>query len=77
MKGTNLKRRLVTVTMGIAMVVSMIGCGQTKQEAEVKHETVKNEKTGALLLSINPEIEMEFDENGLVLRLPEKFLLFF
>ena len=63
MKKLNWKKSL-TLTASAALVLSlMIGCGAHPAELS----KTGSEKVGAVLLSVNPEIEVEYDKDGLVL----------
>lgn len=71
MKTTSLKRILATATMGAALAAVLAGCGTTpttaaNQTAGGTAETPVAQAAGTLLLSVNPEIEIEYDDAGLV-----------
>lgn len=71
MKTTSLKRILATATMGAALAAVLAGCGTTptaaaNQSAGGTGETPVAQAAGTLLLSVNPEIEIEYDDAGLV-----------
>ena len=76
MKTTSLKSILATATMGVALAAVLAGCGSTPKtnppaqtnEAQVEEqaETPVSQAVGTLLLSVNPEIEIEYDDKGLV-----------
>ena len=71
MKTTSLKRILATATMGAALAAVLAGCGTTpttaaNQTAGGAGETPVAQAAGTLLLSVNPEIEIEYDDAGLV-----------
>ena len=71
MKTTSLKRILATATMGAALAAVLAGCGATptaavNQSAGGAGETPVAQAAGTLLLSVNPEIEIEYDDAGLV-----------
>ena len=71
MKTTSLKRILATATMGAALAAVLAGCGTTpttaaNQTAGGTGETPVAQAAGTLLLSVNPEIEIEYDDAGLV-----------
>ena len=71
MKTTILKRILATATMGAALAAVLAGCGTTpttaaNQTAGGTAETPVAQAAGTLLLSVNPEIEIEYDDAGLV-----------
>ena len=63
MKKMNLKKSL-TLTVSAALVLSLLaGCGAKPTE----QASIKNKAAGTVLLSVNPEIEVEYDKNGRVL----------
>ena len=63
MKKMNWKKSL-TLTVSAALALSLLaGCGA--QPAE--QASVENKAIGTVLLSVNPEIEVEYDQNGTVL----------
>ena len=65
MKKMNLKKSL-TLTAPAALVLSLLaGCGA--QAAE--QVSTGNKMVGTVLLSVNPKIEVEYDERGLVLEI--------
>ena len=71
MKTTSLKRILATATMGAALAAVLAGCGTTPatpsgQASGDAGETPVAQAAGTLLLSVNPEIEIEYDDAGLV-----------
>ena len=72
MKTTSLKSFLATATMGVALAAVLAGCGTTpattadNQPAGSTGESSTVRTAGTLLLSVNPEIEIEYDDNGLV-----------
>ena len=72
MKTTSLKSFLATATMGVALAAVLAGCGATpattadNQPAGSTGESSTVRTAGTLLLSVNPEIEIEYDDNGLV-----------
>ena len=72
MKTTSLKSFLATATMGVALAAVLVGCGATpattadNQPAGSTGESSTVRTAGTLLLSVNPEIEIEYDDNGLV-----------
>ena len=70
MKTTSLKRILATATMGAALAAVLAGCGTTptaaSQSAGGTGEALVAQAAGTLLLSVNPEIEIEYDDAGLV-----------
>lgn len=65
----NTFKKLMAAAMAVAMVLSMAGCSFNVSLGEAPEETsVKNPKAaGKLLLSVNPEIEIEYDDGGIVL----------
>ena len=78
MKTTSLKMKgaLATAAIGAALVATLGGCGTTPNAAQpnasgetsaaVTEESAETKAAGILLLSVNPEIEVEYDEKGLV-----------
>ena len=65
MKKMNWKKSL-TLTVSAALALSpLTGCGV--QPAVISK--TENEAVGTMLLSVNPEIEVEYDKNGLVLEI--------
>ncbi len=74
MKTTSLKMRgiLATAAAGAALVAALGGCGaapnamQQGTATEDAAQIATAEPAGVLLLSVNPEIEIEYDERGLV-----------
>lgn len=74
MKTTSLKSILTTATMGIALTAVLAGCGATPATSSTTQASGTGETpvaqastaAGTLLLSVNPEIEIEYDEKGLV-----------
>lgn len=57
--------------MMVIMAGSLLGCTGVKASAETKKTEAKEENVavGAILLSVNPEIEVSYDEKGLVLEI--------
>ncbi len=73
MKTTSLKMRgiIATAAVGAALVATLGGCGTASGTAQssptgTSTETASTRAAGVLLLSVNPEIEVEYDERGLV-----------
>ena len=70
MKTTSLKSILATATMGVALTAVLAGCGAAPaaptQEAGAPEQPAAVQAAGTLLLSVNPEIEIDYDDNGLV-----------
>ena len=73
MKTTSLKMRgiIATAAVGAALVATLGGCGAALGTAQstpagASAETASTRAAGVLLLSVNPEIEVEYDERGLV-----------
>ena len=73
MKTTSLKMRgiIATAAVGAALVATLGGCGAALGTAQstpsgASAETAATRTAGVLLLSVNPEIEVEYDERGLV-----------
>ena len=71
MKTTSLKNILATATMGVALAAVLAGCGATpgaptQSAAGSVEETPTTRTAGTLLLSVNPEIEIDYDDSGLV-----------
>ena len=70
MKTTSLKSTLVTATMGVALAAVLTGCGviptAPAQSAGGAEEASITRTAGTLLLSVNPEIEIDYDQDGLV-----------
>ena len=65
MKKMNWKKSL-TLTASAALALALLaGCGAQPAE-QVSSE---NGAVGTVLLSVNPEIEVEYDKNGLVLEI--------
>lgn len=65
MKKTNWKKSL-TLTASAALALSLLaGCGA--QPAE--QSSTESKAVGTVLLSVNPEIEVEYDKSGLVLEI--------
>ena len=73
MKTTSLKMRgiIATAAVGAALVATLGGCGAAPEATQATStgapaETASTRAAGVLLLSVNPEIEIEYDEKGLV-----------
>ena len=72
MKTTNLKNILAGATMGIALTAVLAGCGTTPAATQTAGGAGEapiaqaSQTAGTLLLSVNPEIEIEYDDDGLV-----------
>ena len=73
MKTTSLKMRgiIAIAAVGAALVATLGGCGTNLGAAQSSPagssaETASTRAAGVLLLSVNPEIEVEYDERGLV-----------
>ena len=65
MKKMNWKKSL-TLTASAALALSLLaGCGA--QPAE--QSSTESKAVGTVLLSVNPEIEVEYDKSGLVLEI--------
>ena len=66
MKTTSLKMRglVLTAAVGATLVAALGGCGMTPSATQ--QGTAEAQPAGVLLLSVNPEIEVEYDEKGLV-----------
>lgn len=57
-----MKKSIIVITLVLLMSLCLAGCGQS---ASAPNETVLL-NGGVLVLSVNPEIAVEYDENGLV-----------
>ena len=70
MKTTSLKSTLATAMLGVALAAVLAGCGATPveptQSAGSVEEAPVTRTAGTLLLSVNPEIEIDYDQDGLV-----------
>ena len=72
MKTTSLKSILAAATMGAALAAVLAGCGATpattadNQPAGSAGQSSTVRTAGTLLLSVNPEIEIDYDDDGLV-----------
>ncbi len=68
MKKMNLRKTLaLTVTTALALTL-LTGCGAS-QTMEMSSPVAESKVAGTVLLSINPEIKIEYDENGFVLEI--------
>lgn len=67
----NFKLKAIGITAAIAMCASMMtGCNKPAQTTSGSNSQLDNDNAvGSLLLSVNPEIEIEYDKNGNVLEL--------
>ena len=73
MKTTSLSTRgiIAIAAVGAALVATLGGCGTAPEIAQTPStgasaEAAATRTAGVLLLSVNPEIEVEYDERGLV-----------
>lgn len=73
MKKISLKK-LISLVLAVLLVLSLFaGCTAKTAITRKVHNTPKEEKAfGKLLLSVNPEIEIEYDEEGIVVELEGK-----
>ena len=68
MKKMNLRKTLaLTVTTALALTL-LTGCGAS-QTMEMSSPVAESKVAGTVLLSINPEIKIEYDEHGFVLEI--------
>ena len=65
MKKMNWKKSLTLVASAALMLSLLVGCGAQP----AKQASAENKAVGTMLLSVNPEIEVEYDKNGLVLEI--------
>ena len=73
MKKMNLKN-MFTVALSGALALSLLsGCGTSQTSGKVQPETTQasaeSKAAGTVLLSVNPEIEVAYDNSGLVLEI--------
>ena len=61
----NMLHKMMAAVLSAAMVFSLAGCAGTSAPADAKAAGM----TGTILLSVNPEIEVEYDDNGIVLEI--------
>ena len=70
MKNTGLKMRgiIATAAIGAALMATLGGCGATPSTSQGTDAggAAAAKTAGVLLLSVNPEIEIEYDDRGLV-----------
>ncbi|MBP3325878.1 MAG: PepSY domain-containing protein [Coprococcus sp.] len=66
MKKMNLKNVLTFALSGVLAASLLVGCG-AQQSSETTQSAADNKTAGTVLLSVNPEIEVEYDDNGLIL----------
>ena len=57
-----MKKKLLTYMLLLAMVLALPACGNTTESS-----IQPVEKVGTILISLNPEIEVEYDREGLVM----------
>ena len=78
----NMSRKLIALALAAAFSTTLASCGapaaqpsqsapvsQTASASEVSAVSAEPEAAGTILLSVNPEIEMEYDHSGNVLSL--------
>ena len=68
MKNHSLPNKLLALVLTLTMAASMTACGESASTAAPGKEN-SNSAAGAILLSVNPEIEVEYDERGAVLEI--------
>ena len=68
MKKMNLKNVLTFALSGVLAASLLVGCG-AQQSSETTQSAADNKTAGTVLLSVNPEIEVEYDDNGLILEI--------
>lgn len=69
MKNKNLTNKLLASALALAMTASLTACGRTASTDAPNEQSVKPAAAGTILLSVNPEIEVEYDERGIVLEI--------
>ena len=75
MKKTTLKSRAIAVTAAALSLAALAGCvssGSSPAAGSVASDpssTTQSQIMGTLLLSVNPEIEIDYDDNGRVLEI--------
>ncbi len=67
MKKMNLKSTLAVMASGVLALTLLAGCG--KQPSKATRAASEEKAAGTLLLSVNPEIKVEYDDGGLVLEI--------
>lgn len=66
MMNNNKKNKLMILAAAVALTVALTGCSSTLGTS-TQQPTETTDAVGAILLSVNPEIEIEYDKNGTVL----------
>lgn len=64
-----LKTKLLSLALTAALIVSFAGCGTNSTTGTATSNEKNYTATGTILLSVNPEIEVEYDANGLVIEI--------
>ena len=62
----NKRNILLCAVLTIAMIASFTGCGKDQKAGATGN---KADAYGRILLSVNPEIEIEYDDKGIVLEI--------
>ncbi len=67
----NMMTKLLTAALALTLSVSLFGCtkGEIPQAEKALTGESKTVAAGTILLSVNPEIEVEYDSNGVVLEI--------
>ena len=70
MKQNNLTRKLLAPAVAIALTASLTACGgNTAPTAPSTEKPAESTAFGTILLSVNPEIEVEYDDKGIVVEI--------
>ena len=67
MKKSGMKGLAVATCVSAAIVAALTGCGAKPATKDIK-AVAGNAAVGSVLLSINPEIELEYNKAGLITR---------
>ena len=76
MKKTNIRNRILTASAIVLSLAFLAGCASAPQGSSsagnVSSSVGEDKEVGAILLSVNPEIEIGYDNQGLVLEVEGK-----
>ena len=68
MKRITWKKNIFVTALIAVLVIVLAGCSSTGTQPEASVETEKS-VAGTILLAVNPEIEIDYDDDGLVLEI--------
>lgn len=63
--------KIITAAIGTALTLTLVGCEQQSGLANEPAEAENKDAVGKICLSVNTEIEVEYDEEGIVLEVED------